>query len=606
MHIEHNLHGGRTTVSEHNGTRVATNGKNGGYVQKPMAGEKGYFARTTVDHGVAHSAVYRGYSYGGRTYYGYQPAAYYNPGFYGYALGGWGAGIAWDAGAWGWGGAPWLGYYGFNPYPFYAGPAFWLTDYLIAANLQAAYLAAAEGLAGGPGISVIANQPWTDTGIPVSAGQTYTITGAGTIAFNGPGSVATPAGVGGPCNNPGNAPVPNLPCISMTGKIGPGGPPFYVGNSKTFVAPFDGELFLGVNDDYFPDNSGAWIANVIPAGGPAAAAPAGGEVSVDATQPWTDTGMQVVQGQPYRINASGFVTDAGQAIGPAGLGSTGVCAGADPRRLVAFNAPCGGLIGKIGPAGSSFYVGRTRTLTAPVSGELFLGYNDVVGTFGDNSGAWAVNISPVGGSAPDAPQPAGDAAVAPTGSDAVVLTPDVKQAIADEVKAQLQTEKAAAAQGGQQPAPASDEAPPALDPAHRTFVVYTDLAVTGDDGQECSLTQGDVITRLTDSPDADQKVKVSVGGTKKKDCASGKLVAVSVDDLQEMHNHFQQNLDDGMKNLASKQGTGKMPKAGSTSTVASAVQPPPPDSGAVQAIQDQQAAADQTETQVKQETTGGQ
>ncbi len=35
------------------------------------------------------------------------------------------------------------GYY-FNPYPVYAAPAFWITDYLIAANLQAAYAAAAE------------------------------------------------------------------------------------------------------------------------------------------------------------------------------------------------------------------------------------------------------------------------------------------------------------------------------------------------------------------------------------------------------------------------------------------------------------------------------
>ncbi len=41
------------------------------------------------------------------------------------------------------GGNPWYGYYGgyFTPYPVYAGPAFWLTDYLIATSLQAAYAA---------------------------------------------------------------------------------------------------------------------------------------------------------------------------------------------------------------------------------------------------------------------------------------------------------------------------------------------------------------------------------------------------------------------------------------------------------------------------------
>ena len=51
---------------------------------------------------------------------------------------------------WGWGGSPWYGYYGayFQPYPYYAAPSLWLTDYLIAANLQAAY-EAGQASAGG-------------------------------------------------------------------------------------------------------------------------------------------------------------------------------------------------------------------------------------------------------------------------------------------------------------------------------------------------------------------------------------------------------------------------------------------------------------------------
>ena len=60
-------------------------------------------------------------------------------------------------------------------------------------------------------------------------------------------------------------------------------------------------------------------------------------------------------------------------------------------------------------------------------------------------------------------------------------------------------------------------------------MVNADLAVTAD-GQECSLTQGDVITRLTDTPDADQKVNVSIASSKKQDCEVGKTVAVAVDD----------------------------------------------------------------------------
>jgi hypothetical protein len=195
-------------------------------------------------------------------------------------------------------------------------------------------------------------------------------------------------------------------------------------------------------------------------------------------------------------------------------------------------------------------------------------------------------------------------------SGSVALSPEVKAAIAEEVKAQLAAEQTAAAQpasaGGQaaatqaSAAPASDEVPPALDPARRTFVVASDLAVVGD-GQECQLTAGDVITRITDTPDDDNKVNVSVSAGKKADCAAGKQVAVSVDDLQEMQNHFQEQLDSGMKDLASKQGTGGLPKAPDTTTVASDVPPPPPDTSAEKTLQDQQAAADQTEAQVVKE-----
>jgi len=74
------------------------------------------------------------------------PGVYYAPGFYGWAYNPWAAPVAFG---WGWGAAPWYGYYGyyFAPAPVYASPAFWITDYLLAANLQAAYeaRAAAQG-----------------------------------------------------------------------------------------------------------------------------------------------------------------------------------------------------------------------------------------------------------------------------------------------------------------------------------------------------------------------------------------------------------------------------------------------------------------------------
>jgi hypothetical protein len=206
----------------------------------------------------------------------------------------------------------------------------------------------------------------------------------------------------------------------------------------------------------------------------------------------------------------------------------------------------------------------------------------------------------------------GDAAPASNNSGPVTLTPEVKQAIAEEVKAQLAASQTAAAQpassGGQSgsaPAAASGEVPAALDPARRTFVVSSDLTVVDGNGQECALSPGDVITRLTDTPDQDQKVNASVSASKKSDCASGAQVAVQVDDLQEMHNHFAEQLDSGMKTLASKQGTGGLPKAPDTGTTNTDVPPPPPDTSAAKTLEDQQKAADQTDADVSKETAGG-
>jgi hypothetical protein len=367
MHIEHGVHGGSRVVGEHNGARVVNTGRHGGYVQRAYVtrGGRSYYSRTFYAGGRYHVGLYRGYGWGGRTYYGYYPGVWYHPGFYGWGYQPWGVSVAWGIGAWGWGGSPWYGLYGgwWNPYPVYAAPYYWLTDYLISQQLQAAYAARAEA------------------------------------------------------------------------------------------------------------------------------------------------------------NADGMAADA--------------------------SASGGG----------------------------------------------------------------GDAAPAAASSQ-VALTPEVKEAIAQEVKAQLAAQQSQAGQdsGGQSasaaPAPTSDQPPPALDPSQRTFVVDADVTVVAN-GQECGLTSGDVITRLTDTPDADQTVNASVSATKKGDCGSGQTVAVKVDDLQEMYNHFQENITNGMGELAKKQGTGGMPKAPDTGTQAGAVPPPQPDNTAAKALQDQQAAADQTESQVKQETASG-
>jgi hypothetical protein len=202
------------------------------------------------------------------------------------------------------------------------------------------------------------------------------------------------------------------------------------------------------------------------------------------------------------------------------------------------------------------------------------------------------------------PQPSGNDNSG-SNSGQVTLTPEVKEAIAEEVKAQLAAQQAAAQQasaGTNQTSAStpSQDIPAALDPAHHTFIVASDLTVSSN-GQECQLTAGDVIKRSSDTPDEDRRVTAVVSASKKSDCAVGQEIAIGVDDLQEMHNKFEEQLDNGMKDLSEKQGQKGIPKAPDTKTTPSEVPPPAPDNHAAKTLQEQQSAADQSETQVMKE-----
>jgi hypothetical protein len=218
---------------------------------------------------------------------------------------------------------------------------------------------------------------------------------------------------------------------------------------------------------------------------------------------------------------------------------------------------------------------------------------------------------------------------AEAGGDQGALTPEVKQLIAQEVQARIDEERAAAAGAGAQPvmpvpgpevpqpapapgpivvpppadnaAPAAgEELPEALSPKHRVFIVSTPIQVTSDD-QECTLTPGDVITRLTDTPDQDNLVRVAVLSSKPGDCASGLQVLATVEELQDMYNSFQERLDSGLSELAKTQGTGGMPAAPDTSTIAGEVPAPPPDQDAEAVLNDEEKAADQSEAELQKE-----
>ena len=99
-------------------------------------------------NGQHYAYAYRGYYWHGHPYFGYVPANYYASAYYGWAFTPWGARVAYS---WAWGGAPWYRSYGyyFAPSPFYDSASLWLTDYLLAANLQAEYESRAQASAGG-------------------------------------------------------------------------------------------------------------------------------------------------------------------------------------------------------------------------------------------------------------------------------------------------------------------------------------------------------------------------------------------------------------------------------------------------------------------------
>jgi len=122
------------------GGRIVVAGAPGhGYVQRPVVvNNVTIVKRTYIYNGVPQARIYRPRVFNGITLAIYTPVRYYRPTFYAYAYNPWARPISYS---WGWGGSPWYGYYGgyFTPYPVYATPSLWLTDYMIAATLETAY-----------------------------------------------------------------------------------------------------------------------------------------------------------------------------------------------------------------------------------------------------------------------------------------------------------------------------------------------------------------------------------------------------------------------------------------------------------------------------------
>jgi hypothetical protein len=148
-------HGVPNKVAQRGDRLVVARGGRQGYVQRSFrVGRRSYATRTYYVNHVAYARAYREFRYHGVLLDVYAPVRYYPVAFYGWALNPWGLPIAYP---WGWAGDPWFGYYGayFAPWPRYAGPSFWLTDYLIASTLQMEYQARQDaGIAYAPPVDV--------------------------------------------------------------------------------------------------------------------------------------------------------------------------------------------------------------------------------------------------------------------------------------------------------------------------------------------------------------------------------------------------------------------------------------------------------------------
>jgi hypothetical protein len=145
------------------------------------------------------------------------------------------------------------------------------------------------------------------------------------------------------------------------------------------------------------------------------------------------------------------------------------------------------------------------------------------------------------------------------------LTPEIKQEIADEVQQELALENSEAQQTAQQQDvdPGSSGIARLLsDGRQHVFLAGTALDLVDSNGQECSISEGDVLLLKTPPPDdataADLVVLASKGGP---ECRKFVSVSVQLTDLQEMQNQMRETIDQGLQQLQTKQGEDGLPSA---------------------------------------------
>lgn len=279
----------------------------------------------------------------------------------------------------------------------------------VALLVSLAGLADAQGVARPRGerttVVVVAEEPWTPTGIYVREGEYVSFDARGEIQLSSdPADLAQPAGaVRG--EQPRRGPLPTALAGALIGRVGRSRP-FGIGDQRQPLRmPASGELNLGINDDAFGDNRGAF--EVVVQGGSTAPSTAPGSpatrgVSVQANRHWTRTGTLVQLGDMITFRATGQIrlgSGREDVARPAGSAE-----GRYDRYAPLPGTLAGALIGRVGD-GAPFGIGDQRqALRMPASGELHLGINEDY--VEDNSGQFTVSVrggSPLPQDWPSAP-----------------------------------------------------------------------------------------------------------------------------------------------------------------------------------------------------------
>jgi hypothetical protein len=185
--------------------------------------------------------------------------------------------------------------------------------------------------------------------------------------------------------------------------------------------------------------------------------------------------------------------------------------------------------------------------------------------------------APQGGSASAAAPP-------PPVNTAPIVSPEVKELVADQVGRQVQQEgaEAKANAAGKPLPPSAGSVTDELNQNDRhVFVVASDLDLVDPSGRRCMISEGDVIEVVSaadpQTSSAQALVLASKGGV---ECARAARVDVALTDLQEMQNHMRETIDQGM----AATNTGKSAPSVTPAFVAAA---PPPDENAKSEIDKQ-------------------